>query len=172
MRAVPLPPYAGRHHLPVTKLAENLTLGSQPSSCIVQGMHARCGSLLVAEIPAAPHGRKISLRAVLLPATTSDRAPDPLFYLTGGPGGAATDVTAWVAQRFEPLNLNHDIVLIDQRGTGGSNHVTCSSAALAGVSTEAQGLGTRVTPECSPTALLRLQSCTRARALVPGVTRS
>jgi pimeloyl-ACP methyl ester carboxylesterase len=98
------------------------------SACVVQGrLQARCGTLSVAENPSAPGGRKISLSVVVLPATTSYRAADPLFYLEGGPGGAASDEATWVAQHFAILNQRHDIVLIDQRGTGGSNQVTCST---------------------------------------------
>jgi hypothetical protein len=57
------------------------------SDCVVAGnVHARCGALMVAENPSAPEGRKISLNVVVLPARTSPRAADPLFYLEGGPG--------------------------------------------------------------------------------------
>lgn len=108
------------------------------SDCSVQGLHARCGRLNVAEDPATPDGRKISLRVVVLPATTTDRAADPLFYLEGGPGGAATNEATWVAQHFSALNRRHDIVLVDQRGTGGSNPAICSTAGLSGSASEAQ----------------------------------
>jgi pimeloyl-ACP methyl ester carboxylesterase len=109
------------------------------SACFVAGdQHARCGYLTVAENPAAAGGRQISLHVVVLPATTSDRAADPLFYLEGGPGGAASAEVRWVAQHFATLNRHHDIVLIDQRGTGGSNQVTCSTAGLSGAPSEAQ----------------------------------
>jgi pimeloyl-ACP methyl ester carboxylesterase len=96
------------------------------STCAVQGVAARCGQLAVPENPDAANGRKISLRVVVIPARSSDRAPDPLFYLAGGPGGAATDSTAWAYSHFNLLNQRHDIVLVDQRGTGGSNQATCS----------------------------------------------
>jgi pimeloyl-ACP methyl ester carboxylesterase len=92
----------------------------------------------VAENPAQPVGRKIALRVVVLPATTADRAADPLFYLEGGPGGAASDEARWVAQHFTALNRHRDIVLIDQRGTGGSNQVSCSTTGLSGTPTENQ----------------------------------
>lgn len=108
------------------------------SACVVQGVAARCGSLRVAENPAQPVGRKIALRVVVLPATTADRAADPLFYLEGGPGGAASDEARWVAQHFTALNRHRDIVLIDQRGTGGSNQVSCSTTGLSGAPTENQ----------------------------------
>src|SRR5579859_634043 len=96
------------------------------STCTVQGVAARCGQFAVPENPAAAGGRQISLRVVVVPARLSDRAPDPLFYFAGGPGGAASDSTAWAYNHFNLLNQRHDIVLIDQRGTGGSNAATCS----------------------------------------------
>ena len=101
------------------------------TSCTVQKIAARCGELSVPENPSAPSGRKITLRVVVLPAQSSDREPDPLFYLAGGPGGAATDSTAWAYSHFNLLNAHHDIVFIDQRGTGGSNQVNCSLTPTA-----------------------------------------
>ena len=113
--------------------------GSSPalklSACTVQEVAARCGTFGVPENPAAPSGRKISLSVVVVPATGSDRAPDPLLYFEGGPGGAATGEVAWAAARFSDFNQRHDLVFVDQRGTGGSNPVACQTPS---VSTEAQ----------------------------------
>ncbi len=92
----------------------------------IQGAPARCGQLAVPENPAAPNGRKISLNVVVLPARSLDRAADPLFYFAGGPGGAATAAASWFYNNFALLNQRRDIVMIDQRGTGGSNQLTCS----------------------------------------------
>ena len=96
------------------------------SACTVQTLHAQCGTLAVPENPAQPGGRTIHLRVVVLPAT-SERAPDPLFYFEGGPGGSATDEAMWVASHFFLFNQHHDIVLIDQRGTGKSNQALCAA---------------------------------------------
>src|SRR4030095_12303423 len=49
-----------------------------------------CGKYEVFEDRTAREGRKLSLNIVFLPALSSRAAPDPLFYLAGGPGGAAT----------------------------------------------------------------------------------
>jgi pimeloyl-ACP methyl ester carboxylesterase len=52
------------------------------------------------------------------------RRPDPIFILTGGPGlGVATE--AWTANLIGPARDDHDVVLIDQRGTGGSAELDC-----------------------------------------------
>ena len=102
------------------------------ASCAVSGgSQARCGILWVAEDPSAPDGRQIPLNVVVLPAKASRPAADPLFYFEGGPGGAATDEVAWAARHFSLFNQRHDIVLVDQRGTGASNRVTCSTSVLS-----------------------------------------
>jgi hypothetical protein len=50
--------------------------------CEVQGLQgkAKCGTLEVYEDRAARKGRKINLNIVVLPTTTAQREPDPLFY--------------------------------------------------------------------------------------------
>ncbi|HET6863301.1 MAG TPA: alpha/beta fold hydrolase, partial [Pyrinomonadaceae bacterium] len=85
-----------------------------------------CGKYEVFEDRAARKGRKINLNIVLLPALSSKPATDPLFYLAGGPGGAAT---SYAAEKFmSRLRRNRDVVLVDQRGTGQSNPLNCPPA--------------------------------------------
>src|SRR5262249_60384206 len=55
---------------------------------------ARCAKYEVFEDRAARRGRKIALNIVVLPAVGPSPAPDPLFWLHGGPGAAATDSPA------------------------------------------------------------------------------
>lgn len=86
---------------------------------------ARCGVLEVFEDRAAARGRKIPLRVVVLPATGTPRAPDPLFILQGGPGQAASNLADFYAEAFAKVRTHRDIVLVDQRGTGGSNALEC-----------------------------------------------
>jgi pimeloyl-ACP methyl ester carboxylesterase len=45
--------------------------------------------------------------------------------LSGGPGLAATDDAAYASWALDESRQHHDIVLIDQRGTGGSNPLDC-----------------------------------------------
>jgi pimeloyl-ACP methyl ester carboxylesterase len=86
-----------------------------------------CGKYEVFENRSAQTGRRISLNIVLLPAATLKPAPDPLFYLAGGPGGAAT---VYASESFmNGLRRNRDVVLVDQRGTGESNPLNCPFAA-------------------------------------------
>jgi pimeloyl-ACP methyl ester carboxylesterase len=87
---------------------------------------ARCGVLAVAENPAAPGGPRIDLFVAIVPALNRRAAAAPLFLLAGGPGQAATDLYASAAGAFARINRNHDIVLVDQRGTGRSAALSCN----------------------------------------------
>jgi pimeloyl-ACP methyl ester carboxylesterase len=90
---------------------------------------AQCGWLSVAENPQVPAGRHIRLRVARVPAINRDRRPDALFVLAGGPGMAATAFYAGVAGAFARIRRDRDIVLVDQRGTGGSNPLECPQGA-------------------------------------------
>lgn len=84
---------------------------------------ALCGKYEVFEDRAAKAGRKIALNMILLPALGAKPAPDPIFYFAGGPGGAATMYAT--ASFMTRLRRERDVVLVDQRGTGGSNQLAC-----------------------------------------------
>ena len=85
---------------------------------------ALCGKYEVFEDRSAKSGRKISLNIILLPALSAKPAPDGVFYLMGGPGGAATSAAG--ATFMLRLRREHDVVLVDQRGTGESNPLGCN----------------------------------------------
>ena len=95
------------------------------SSGALQLVKAECGRLPVAENPADPRGRQIRLAVAVVPAVSTAARPDPLFVLAGGPGEAASTFYASVAGAFALIRRDHDIVLVDQRGTGGSNALDC-----------------------------------------------
>jgi pimeloyl-ACP methyl ester carboxylesterase len=93
--------------------------------CIYGGyVDAWCGRLRVAEDPRKPHGRTISLRIAVLPATKRPAA-GALFYLEGGPGGAATASAVRVNAFFAQVQRYRDLVMVDQRGVGGSSRLAC-----------------------------------------------
>jgi pimeloyl-ACP methyl ester carboxylesterase len=89
---------------------------------------AQCGHFRVPENPAAPDGRQIQLFVARIPAVSEHDRPDPLFLLAGGPGLAATTFYTGVAPVFERIRRDRDIILVDQRGTGGSNALICPGA--------------------------------------------
>ncbi len=84
-----------------------------------------CGTHEVFENRAARSGRKIKLKMVVFPATGTNKAPDPLFYIPGGPGSSATEDAPYVAQDWAKMRERRDLVFLDQRGTGGSNPLNC-----------------------------------------------
>ncbi len=88
---------------------------------------ARCGSLEVAESPADPDGRRISLNIAVAPAAGATTKPDPVFFFAGGPGQAATETWVMIQPTLRQIRKDRDIVMIDQRGTGKSNKLTCTS---------------------------------------------
>ena len=89
--------------------------------------NARCGSFEVAENPAQPDGRKINLKVAIAPATGKTTEPDPVFFFAGGPGQAASETWVMIRSTLNKIRKSRDIVMIDQRGTGGSNKLTCES---------------------------------------------
>ncbi len=106
-----------------------------------------CGSFDVYENRRTGRGRKISLHLAVLPALTESPRPDPVFWIAGGPGGAATAAAPRFASHW--MRERRDVVLVDQRGTGGSNPLQC---ALPGSSDDVQGY---LTGSFSDVALLR-----------------
>jgi pimeloyl-ACP methyl ester carboxylesterase len=91
-----------------------------PQPCVVQGIDARCGTFRVPENRAKPNGRTIGLHVVVLPALSGPARKDAVAYLAGGPGNAATEQAIAQGWRSSVLNESRDILLVDQRGTGGS----------------------------------------------------
>lgn len=88
---------------------------------------ARCGTLDVPENPADPDGRMINLNIAVAPATGSSVDPDPVFFFAGGPGQAATETWVMIRPQMRQIRKTRDIVMIDQRGTGKSNKLACTS---------------------------------------------
>ncbi len=90
------------------------------------GSDAWCGSVEVFENRAAKRGRKIALHVVVLPATGKKPAPDPVFFFAGGPGQSAASLAPVLAEGpLAKIGETRDLVLLDQRGTGESNPLTC-----------------------------------------------
>jgi pimeloyl-ACP methyl ester carboxylesterase len=76
----------------------------------------RCGYLHVPENRARPDGPTIRLAVAVIESQGQAARPDPLVYLSGGPGDSALyEVHDWLSS---PLRQNRAIILLDQRGTG------------------------------------------------------
>lgn len=96
--------------------------------CTVAGESAQCGSISVPENQRDPHGRQLALGVVVLSGDGGGERREPIFLLAGGPGQAATSLQAWAATVFQSLRRTRDIVLIDQRGSSGTNRLGCALA--------------------------------------------
>lgn len=91
---------------------------------------AWCTDFDVAENPAQPAGRHIGLHLAVIRSDAGKPAADIVVMLAGGPGEAATvdfADTAWYAG----LLKHRDVLLLDQRGTGGSHPLSCKETAEA-----------------------------------------
>jgi pimeloyl-ACP methyl ester carboxylesterase len=86
---------------------------------------AKCGTLTVPENRSVKSGRTIGLKVVVFPALSQNRAPDPIFFIAGGPGSSVIDGAAGIARDQPGLREHRDLVLVDQRGTGGSHAIVC-----------------------------------------------
>src|SRR5262249_19774132 len=98
------------------------------SSCHPLGVDgpALCGKYEVFENRPARTGRKIGLKLIVLPASGNEHTSDPVFWLHGGPGAAATQAVAAAREGFlQALRGHRDLVFVDQRGTGESNGLRC-----------------------------------------------
>lgn len=74
-----------------------------------------CGYLTVPENRANPTGRTIRIAVARVPAVSATPRPDPIVYLTGGPGGIAfLDAVGMVANG---INADRDVIFVEQRGT-------------------------------------------------------
>ena len=114
---------------PVRKLG---TLDFQPCTLApkfaVATIEAQCARMHVPEDWAHPGGRSIQLAIAWIPAH-DDGAPDPVFMLAGGPGQSALDSYPGIAPAFAETLKKRSVILVDQRGTGGSNLLACTSTA-------------------------------------------
>jgi len=63
--------------------------------------HAKCGQLIVPENRQKPGGKTISISVAIIPSVTQPPKHEPLFYITGGPGGDAMGDTEFLVP---PLN--------------------------------------------------------------------
>jgi pimeloyl-ACP methyl ester carboxylesterase len=75
----------------------------------------QCGYLTVMENRAKPNGRRIRIFVMRAPAVSATPKPDPIVYLSGGPGGAGSFEVAFMVKHG--LNADREVIFVDQRGT-------------------------------------------------------
>ena len=124
----------------------------EPAECPFAGADRieglECGYLTVPESRARPNGRILRLAVAVLRSTGDVPAPDPLVFLTGGPGGMSVEFTPGRAESsfWSLFRQRRDLAFYDQRGTGYSDPDFCpewdvveATVGLGGLSEEAVG---------------------------------
>ena len=73
-----------------------------------------CGVLTVPENRSHPNGRKITIGVAEVKALSPHPPPDPIVYLTGGPGGSAFLSANSLIKAG--INRDRNVIFVDQRG--------------------------------------------------------
>ena len=73
-------------------------------------------------------GRKIDLKLAIVRSDAQVAQRDLVVLLAGGPGQAATETYPRAASGFSSLLKHRNLVLLDQRGTGGSHPLECKQS--------------------------------------------
>jgi pimeloyl-ACP methyl ester carboxylesterase len=123
--AKPLPPAKPRTWKLGSLTLQSCELGRPDSGTRVP---AWCTTFKVPENRADPHSRTIGLKLALVRSDAAVVDKDMVVLLAGGPGQAATESWQMVAPAFAGVLKHHDVLLLDQRGTGGSNALDCKAA--------------------------------------------
>ena len=95
--------------------------------CTLDGVSGptRCGTYRVWENRETKRGRQIDLSIIVLEALSTPRKRESLFLLAGGPGDAPSFNASFFSRVFAGVRQTRDLVLVDLRGTGKSNPLTC-----------------------------------------------
>lgn len=84
----------------------------------IEGLRIDCGFLTVAESRRNYTGKTIELAVAILRSPNPRKAADPAVFLQGGPGGPTLTLAPLLAEAYQPLLRERDLILMDQRGTG------------------------------------------------------
>jgi pimeloyl-ACP methyl ester carboxylesterase len=83
----------------------------------------RCGTVAVPRDHANPAAGTFDLAVVVARSADQPSLPDPVVYISGGPGGPLTIYADYQARH--PYAPHRDLILVDQRGTGRSEPRLC-----------------------------------------------
>ncbi len=86
---------------------------------------ARCTTVTVPADRDKRGGSTMDLHVAMLPAVRPQSKPDPLVFLAGGPGQAASAVVSTMLPSLHRIRRDRDLVFIDVRGTGRSGRLDC-----------------------------------------------
>jgi len=104
-----------------------------------------CGELVVYENRKNPSEGTLHLAVSILRSLSDSPDPDPLVFLSGGPGGSSVTHTPSRADSdyWNRLRQKRDIVFYDQRGTGYSDPAFCPEMNVVFMTVQYQGLTPR-----------------------------
>lgn len=103
----------------------------QPHPCPPMGKHWRCWVATVA-LAHGGHGRGVEHLAVALYHRPGPARP-AVLAMAGGPGSPAIASAAGFQNRLAPLLGDRDLLVIDDRGTGASDPVSCPAVESSAV---------------------------------------
>ena len=88
----------------------------------VEGETLLCGKMWTPLDWDNPGGATIEIAYNILKATGDNPQPDPILFLSGGPGSSAIVPQSFIelANRFAPFRRDRDLIFFDQRGVGAS----------------------------------------------------
>jgi pimeloyl-ACP methyl ester carboxylesterase len=116
-------------------MAENMEQASEKSKLKIETCHlkgikeqVKCGSLWVPENYNNVAGEQISINFAVIPAIDNSENKQPFMFLAGGPGQAAVELASPILSMFKDIRKTHDILFIDQRGTGKSHPLNCTES--------------------------------------------
>ncbi|MBN2004290.1 MAG: alpha/beta fold hydrolase [Anaerolineae bacterium] len=83
------------------------------------GANLACGYVTLPETRGETPSGMVKLAVAIYRSKGATPAPDPVIYLSGGPGGAAVADLALIYNEFiAPLQVDRDVIIFDQRGVG------------------------------------------------------
>jgi pimeloyl-ACP methyl ester carboxylesterase len=111
-------------------------LGAERSPAPELGLHdcdlpgvtepVQCGVLWLPEDRSISEGRRLPIKVVVIPARNKDSKEGPVFSFGGGPGQTATEDAPQYVNDWR--RVDHDVVLVDHRGTGEGHRLDCPRA--------------------------------------------
>ena len=102
---------------------------------------ARCGSVLVPLVRATPEAGSLRVRFRVFPRSDRSRpGRTPIVAAEGGPGYSSIDSAEAYRFLLGPLRRRHDLIVVDNRGTGRSGAIDCPRLQ-AGMGTYSREVG-------------------------------
>jgi len=119
----PPPARASMRHAPTTTGLPRFVPGGCVytfAATVVERHTVQCGTVIVPESHAHPtNGKTIALPVAVYTALTPHPAPEPIVFLTGGPGQSGEAYARLLTDPFYHAYAAHnDLILFDERGTG------------------------------------------------------